>query len=224
MVSLLLLLQFLASSPSVVTTTPGIIGSNTIAGLLGPPPPPPPLVCSPPACVPSAATAQCGRRGKPMGASAPQFHFHDISCGNNDPNAPLYDPVHRLYHIFYQDHEPGGTVWGHGVSADMVYWAHLPVALWNDQWWDFTAVFTGSATIVDGVIKILYPGLYVTHNQTTCPNTDPKSSGITINVAVPTNTSDPFLRSWRKNAAPVLNGTSSDPSTAWPADQAPSPN
>ena len=64
--------------------------------------------CAPPACIPSEKTAKCGRHGTPWGPSAPQFHFHDASCGNNDPNAPLFDPNHRLYHLFYQDHEPGG--------------------------------------------------------------------------------------------------------------------
>jgi alpha-galactosidase len=177
--------------------------------------PPPPTPCVPPACIPSEKTAQCGRHGIPWGPSAPQFHFHDSSCGNNDPNAPLYDPNHQLYHLFYQDHEPGGTAWGHAVSADQVFWAHLPVALWNDKWWDYTAVFSGSATIVDGRVKILYPGLCVTHNETTCPNTDPKSSGITINLATPKNASDPWMTLWAKNPVPTLNGTSSDPSTAW---------
>ena len=43
----------------------------------------------------------------------------------------------------------------------MVHWTHLPVALWNDRWWDYTAVFSGSATIVDGEIIIMYPGIYL---------------------------------------------------------------
>ena len=76
----------------------------------------------PPRCIPSEATARCGAHGHPRPpAAGPAFHFHDSSCGSNDPNAPLWDPKHRLYHIFYQSHEPGGTSWGHGVSADMVY-------------------------------------------------------------------------------------------------------
>ena len=48
----------------------------------------------------------------------------------------------RLSDLFYQDHlyEPSplglnkgsGPDWGHIVSKDMVHWAHLPVAIWND--------------------------------------------------------------------------------------------
>lgn len=48
----------------------------------------------------------------------------------SDPNFPLYDPLNRLYHHFYQDHlseDQGGNgqgpVIGHAVSADMVQWA-----------------------------------------------------------------------------------------------------
>ena len=80
-----------------------------------------------------------------------------------------------------------------------MYWAHLPAAIWNDRWWDYTAVFSGSATIVDGQVLMLYPGLCVTKNETTCPHTPPSSTGITVNVAWPTNRSDPFLRDWSKN-------------------------
>ena len=59
-------------------------------------PPPLPSPCNPvhpwptPAghtrCIPSQLTARCGRAGTPM---SPQFHFHDESCGNNDPSERL---------------------------------------------------------------------------------------------------------------------------------------
>ena len=66
--------------------------------------------------------------GKAPETQLPRFHLHDASCANNDPSGPVFDPVHELYHIFYQDHlarpEPGqlpgqsladGPVWGHWV-------------------------------------------------------------------------------------------------------------
>ena len=34
----------------------------------------------------------------------PQFHVMDRSCGEQDPNGPIYDPVHKVYHLFYQAH------------------------------------------------------------------------------------------------------------------------
>jgi hypothetical protein len=94
---------------------------------------------------------QCGA---PFGTDAPTFHIRDLSCGVNgvrvlsigwfainsligicaifyrvcsDPNFPFFDPAHKLYHLFYQDHlceDQGGLgkgpVIGHVVSNDMV--------------------------------------------------------------------------------------------------------
>ena len=58
-------------------------------------------------------------------------------------DGPFYDPVHKLYHLFYQIHialDMGGAGdgpdWGHWVSKDMTKWAQLPVAIWNDQYYD----------------------------------------------------------------------------------------
>jgi sucrose-6-phosphate hydrolase SacC (GH32 family) len=109
---------------------------------------------------------QCGA---PFDQSSPQYHIRDLSCGENDPNFPLYDPNHQLYHHFYQDHlaevQGGngmGPVIGHAVSADMVFWAHLPVAVWNDQPYDNVAIYTGSATIVNGECDHLCGALVLT--------------------------------------------------------------
>jgi sucrose-6-phosphate hydrolase SacC (GH32 family) len=35
-------------------------------------------------------------------------------------------------------------------SDAVVHWARLPVAIWNDQPYDRVAIFTGSATVVNG--------------------------------------------------------------------------
>lgn len=92
--------------------------------------------------------------------------------------------------------------------------AHLPVAIWNDRWYDIEAIFTGSATVVDGKPYIVYPGL--------C---DKAHVGCTTYadyaIAVPSNVSDPLYTDWSKrgyeneNINPIVNGTSDDPSTAW---------
>jgi len=54
------------------------------------------------------------------------YHVKDLSCGENDPNFPFFDPVHGVYHLFYQDHvviAPGhGPDIGHVVSRDMIHW------------------------------------------------------------------------------------------------------
>ena len=52
-----------------------------------------------------------------------------------------------------------GPLQGHAVSRDLVHWSHLPVALWNDQPFDSVAVYTGSATVVNGSVAIIYPGV-----------------------------------------------------------------
>ena len=86
--------------------------------------------------------------------NAPQFHVRDLSCGENDPNGPVYDPVHGVYHLHYQNHVGcrGGRTYGHAVSRDFVHWAHMPISIWNDRSYDEHAIFTGSATVVEGKV------------------------------------------------------------------------
>ena len=124
-----------------------------------------------------------------------------------------------IYHLFYQDHlalaQNGvgiGPVWAHVASRDLAKWARLGVALWNDKWYDKRAVFTGSATIVDGVPFLIFAGLCDPKAQPPCT-----PSGATYALARPANRSDPLLRDWMKLDAvnPILNGTADDPTTAW---------
>ena len=170
----------------------------------------------------SASNQRCG----PERRQGPRFHFHDLTCGMNDPNAPFYDPNHGLYHVFYQDHigRPipqrfpqgfEGPSWGHGVSPDMVRWAHLPVAMWNgEDWYDSHAIFTGSATIVNGTTPVLvFPGVCDMYPPAGNPGC---RYGYTFGMAVPSNISDPFLRNWSKSDLnPIVNDTFDDPSSAW---------
>ena len=151
------------------------------------------------------------------GPGGPALHVSDLTCYENDPNFPFFDPLHELYHLFYQDHlaEPQGGVGqgpviGHVVSADLVHWARLPVALWNDQPYDRVAIYTGSATLVDGVPTLVYPGL--------CDSALWKGgcdTGTVAAIAVPANhSSDPLLVNWTKLGV-VMNNTQRDPTTAW---------
>lgn len=152
----------------------------------------------------------------PYGKSTPQFHVRDNSCSENDPNGPSYDPVHGVYHLHYQNHVGlhGGRTYGHAVSNDLVHWAHMPVSIWNDQPYDASAIYTGSATIVDGKVVQVYPGLCNTRDAA-CPG------GTNLCIATPADPLDPLQTNWTKDPTktgavnPIVNATGRDPSTAW---------
>lgn len=76
----------------------------------------------------------------------PQFHFTPQKNWMNDPNGLVY--LDGEYHLFYQ-YNPfgdkwGHMSWGHAVSADLLHWQHLPVALPEE---DGIMIFSGSAVI-----------------------------------------------------------------------------
>lgn len=106
------------------------------------------------------------------------------------------------------------TICRHAVSRDLIKWAHLPVSIWNDRLYDERAIFTGSATVVNGKPYLVYPGLCVKGRQPDC------NSGTILALAVPANDSDPFYTQWKKLDAlnPIVNNTGRDPTTAWLTD------
>lgn len=76
----------------------------------------------------------------------PQFHFSPEAKWMNDPNGMVY--YEGEYHLFYQ-YYPDSTVWGpmhwgHAVSTDMIFWEHLPIALYPDS---LGYIFSGSAVV-----------------------------------------------------------------------------
>lgn len=109
--------------------------------------------------------------------------------------------------------------------------------------YDRQAIFTGSATVVDGKPFIVYPGLCTKDEFAGCitgTNYAQARRGVSragrwkacrranppfapSRKAVPANASDPLYTNWTKDRAPgidiavnpIVNGTSDDPSTAW---------
>jgi sucrose-6-phosphate hydrolase SacC (GH32 family) len=154
-------------------------------------------------------------------------------CGENDPNGPVYDPVHGVIHHFYQIHLaaiPGhGPDYGHFVSKDFVNWAAMPVAIWNgldnsvEPWkvtkYDNEAIFTGSAVLVDGAapdgkgkgIVNIYPGLCNKNDWPSC------ETGTLLAQAVPADyANDELLEKWEKPSYnPIMENTQRDPATPW---------
>eukprot|EP00935_MAST-01C_sp_MAST-1C-sp1_P001660 g1660.t1 len=175
---------------------------------------------------------RCGQKFDP--GSSPQYHLQDQhGCNENDPNGPVFDPVHGVIHQFYQIHlaaYPGhGPDYGHFVSKDFIHWAQLPVAIWNGvdssvipfkkTPYDDQAIYTGSAAIVDGAgpggkgrgIIQIYPGLCIQSDWKNC------ETGTLLAQAVPADyAGDPLLTNWSKAPFnPILENTERDPSSPW---------
>jgi beta-fructofuranosidase len=95
-------------------------------------------------------------------ADRPEYHFIAPRNWMNDPNRPIL--WKGKYHRFYQwapDSAAGGPPhWGHAISADMVHWRHLPIALAPTPGGaDRDGCWTGSAVVRDGVPTVIYTGV-----------------------------------------------------------------
>ena len=99
----------------------------------------------------------------------------------NDPNGPMWDPVHEKYHLFYQYQTP--RMWGHAVSDDLVNWQQLPMALTRQKSYDEGGDFSGSGTILDDADHT--PVLTVSSNTNSV-----------VFLMVPEDRTDPLLTNW----------------------------
>lgn len=87
----------------------------------------------------------------------PRFHFTARRHWINDPNGLVWHDGE--YHLFFQ-YNPFGDLWGHmswghAVSADLVRWQELPVAIAEDE---RVSIYSGSA-VSDGTrLVAIYTG------------------------------------------------------------------
>ena len=73
----------------------------------------------------------------------------------------------------------------------------MPISVWNDQPYDSRAIWTGSATIVNGSVVQVYPGLCEHYKNGTNPGCP---GGTNLCIAVPEDASDPLQTNWTKTA------------------------
>ena len=115
----------------------------------------------------------------------PLYHFASPENYMNDPNGLCQ--WRGRYHLFYQ-FKPAGVDrvhWGHAVSADLVRWSDLPVALYPDIERD---CFSGQTLVEPDRVIAIYHGT---------------ESGNSIATA-----GDPLLLNWTKHPNnPVIPGT-----------------
>jgi len=134
----------------------------------------------------------------------PQYHLLPAANWMNDPNGPIY--FGGQYHMFFQ-YNPEGAFWGdmhwdHAVSADMVHWKHLPVALAPTPGGpDADGCFSGTAAILDGRVVMLYTGVKAAPESQATIKDGLHSLRETQCLAA---ANDPELRSFTKLAAPVI--------------------
>lgn len=90
----------------------------------------------------------------------PLYHIAAPSGWVNDPNGFCF--FGGKYHFFYQYHpyspQWGPMHWGHAVSADLVHWEHLPIALAPEKNYDKDGCFSGSGIEADGKFYLMYTG------------------------------------------------------------------
>jgi len=137
--------------------------------------------------------------GEGQGAAAesdrPAIHFvPQLANGTvglvGDPNGLLYDPVHKVYHQFFQWSVQHREVWGHVSSTDLVNWRQHPIALQSMN----HGVYSGSGAILSDAARTPVLSFAV-------------STHMSIGLALPANRSDPDLAVWEVLPAPIIETT-----------------
>ncbi len=134
----------------------------------------------------------------------PQFHLLPARNWMNDPNGPIYS--NGLYHMFFQ-YNPDAAVWGdmswnHAVSADMIHWTHLPLALTPTPGGpDSYGCFSGSALQVGKRVYQVYTGTKLSSKELATIRDGEDKIQESQCLAW---SDDPKLVHWTKLPAPVI--------------------
>ena len=82
--------------------------------------------------------------------------------------------------------------------------------------YDNGAIFTGSGTVVNGSIKLIYPGLCDANATRGCPPSTGHGHQCNLAVALPSDPTDPLATNWSKPSGnPFATNAGRDPSAAW---------
>lgn len=135
----------------------------------------------------------------------PRYHLAPPYGWMNDPNG--FSVYRNEYHLFYQyspnsSLSPGIAHWGHAKSEDLFHWKHLPIAMYPDQPYDKSGVFSGSAIIEDDTMYLLYTG-NVNH-----PDDNPDHEQHQCLATNEENSDTAFVK-YSKN--PIIQGTEHQP-------------
>jgi len=129
----------------------------------------------------------------------PRYHLLPQAGSVGDPCAPRFFSGH--HHVFFHG-SFGGRGWHHAMSADLVRWEHLPIALAPTEGTaDAYGTFTGGVLPGGEGGSIVYTAVTkVPRERETIRN-----EGLREVQAIATSM-DPDLRSFVKRAAPVIDG------------------
>lgn len=98
-----------------------------------------------------------------------KYHFEPKNGWMNDPNGLVF--FRGKYHAFFQ-HYPyapkwGQMHWGHAVSADLIHWEELPIALFPDKPYENAGgCYSGSAVVKDDLLYLFYTSVSKELGQT----------------------------------------------------------
>jgi beta-fructofuranosidase len=129
----------------------------------------------------------------------PQFHLLPIAGFVGDPCAPRFFEGH--HHVFFHG-SYGGRGWQHAMSADLIHWEHVPIALAPTEGTpDAYGTFTGGVLPGGDGGSIVYTAVTkVPREQETIRNEGLRE------VQCTATSMDPELRIFQKRLKPIVDG------------------